>query len=110
MTGLDGNNLVSAEVRREVLAHLELACDVAMNGDDPAAASVARRELPGLVAGLRALLAEHVFDVNGYCRTCRSSRWWRRTPGPCTALLTFRLGMTRGTEAPRARHRRLGSP
>jgi hypothetical protein len=85
------NNVVFAALRDRLRSDLDAVIDVVLDGDDHTTAVVARSELPGLVAGLHALIAQHVPDANGHCRYCRAGRWWRRTPVPCRALLEFRL-------------------
>jgi hypothetical protein len=98
------NNVVFAALRDRLWSDLDAVVDVVLDGDDHTAAVVARGELPGLIAGLHALLAQHVPDANGHCRHCRAGRWWRRTPVPCRALLEFQLARD---DAPtrRPRHR-----
>ncbi|MEU7524696.1 hypothetical protein AB0A74_03085 [Saccharothrix sp. NPDC042600] len=103
MTLTRDNNVVFRAVMGEILAHLRLACEVALDGDDRAAASVARRELPGLVTGLQELLAGHEPDHNGHCRRCRAW-WWRRKPVPCREVLAFRRALL-GQPVTRAKHR-----
>ncbi|MEU4449506.1 hypothetical protein AB0K14_40635 [Actinosynnema sp. NPDC050801] len=85
------NNVVFAALRERLWADLDAMCDVVLGGDDHTVAVVTRGELPGLIAGLQALLALHVPDENGHCRQCRSGRWWRRVPVPCRVLLEFQL-------------------
>ena len=62
----------------------------ARHGDDPAAAQVARHELPRLVEALVAVLDEHAPDEYGRCPSCRASRFGR-TPAPCRAYLSAHL-------------------
>jgi hypothetical protein len=59
-------------------------------GDDGAAATVARYELPRLVEALRAVLDEHSPDEHGRCPSCRTRRFGR-APAPCRAYLTAHL-------------------
>ena len=111
------NNVVFTALRERLWADLDAACDVVLAGDDHTAAVVARGELPSLIAGLQALLAQHVPDANGHCRECRGGRWWRRVPVPCRALLKFQLArddaathqprhrLARTPKPPAARHR-----
>lgn len=88
------HNLVTfASVQEDLLGQLELARDVVVHGDEQAAASVARSELPRFVAGLRALVERHQPDADGFCQECRTGRWWRRPRVPCQVLLEFRLAM-----------------
>jgi hypothetical protein len=98
------NNVVFAALRDRLWSDLETTCDIVLDGDDRTAAVAARGELPGLIAGLRALLARHVPDANGHCTQCRAGRWWRRAPVPCRVLLEFQLARD---DAPtrRPRHR-----
>ncbi|WP_309114732.1 hypothetical protein [Saccharothrix sp.] len=106
MTLTRDNNVVFRAVMGEIFTHLRVACEVALDGDDRAAASVARRELPGLVAGLQELLAGHQPDENGHCRRCRAWRWWRK-PVPCREVLAFRKALHHQPVS-RAKHRLLG--
>ncbi|MEU4806364.1 hypothetical protein [Actinosynnema sp. NPDC023587] len=98
------NHVVFAAMREQLWSDLETTCDVVLDGDDHTAAVVARDRLPGLVAGLRALLAQHTPDANGHCRQCRVGRWWHRTPVPCRVLLEFRLARDHMVDR-RPRHR-----
>jgi hypothetical protein len=59
-------------------------------GDEPAAVTVARFELPRLVVALKAVLDEHSPDERGRCPRCRTRRFGR-TPAPCRAYLTAHL-------------------
>ncbi|WP_146173932.1 hypothetical protein [Saccharothrix carnea] len=98
------NNVVFAALRDRLWSDLDAVVDVVLDGDDRTVAAVARGELPSLVAGLQALLAQHVPDANGHCRQCRAGRWWRRTPVPCRALLEFQLARDNAlTHRPRHR-------
>ncbi|WP_158854640.1 hypothetical protein [Saccharothrix deserti] len=107
MTMTRDNKVVFGALQEEVFAHLDAACDIALEGDEHAAASTARAELPRLVAGLRVLLAQHVPDANGHCRSCRVGRWWRRTPVPCRVLLEYQLAVCEGsTHQPKHRSRK----
>ncbi|MEU4767728.1 hypothetical protein AB0H12_31205 [Actinosynnema sp. NPDC023794] len=85
------NHVVFAAIRDQLWSDLEATCDVVLEGDDHAAALAARTQLPGLIAGLRAPVAQHTPDANGYYRQCRTRRWWRRIPALCHALVKFRL-------------------
>jgi hypothetical protein len=71
------NNVVFAAIQDRLWSDLETTCDIMLDGDDHTAAVTARGEFPGLIAGLRALLAQHTPDANGHCRQCRAGRWWR---------------------------------
>lgn len=59
-------------------------------GDESAAATVARFELPRLVEALKAVLDEHSPDEFGRCPSCRTSRFGR-APYPCRAYLSAHL-------------------
>lgn len=59
-------------------------------GDERAASTIARFELPRLVAALRAVLDEHAPDEYGRCPRCRTRRFGR-APSPCRAYLTAHL-------------------
>lgn len=94
-------------LHEDLLREFAAITDVAVNGDRDAAAEIARRHVPRLVAGLRAVLAEHVPDEQGQCAVCVSGRWWRRGPRLCRLLTEFRLAMVTYDQKPlsRARHR-----
>lgn len=62
----------------------------AQTGDESAALSLGRVELPRIAAALRAVLAEHEPDEQGRCRTCRTRRLGRAA-APCRAYLTAHL-------------------
>jgi len=104
MIGTD-DALVFRAVRENVLGQFADVVDVAVNGDREAAAEVARRHLPRLVAGLRALLADHVPDADGHCAACGSRR--RRGPRLCRQLTEFQLAIVAYDQNPlrAARHR-----
>ena len=59
-------------------------------GDERAVSTVARFELPRLVAALKAVLDEHSPDEHGRCPRCRTRRFGR-APAPCRAYLTAHL-------------------
>jgi len=100
------NHMVFTVLQGNVLSRLDEACDVAVNGDLDAAASVARREMPRLAAGLRALVMQHGPDENGQCVQCAAGRWWRRSTVPCHVLLELQLAMMNYDERPMSVGRR----
>jgi hypothetical protein len=104
MTGTD-DALVFRAVRESVLGQFADLADIAVNGDRDAAAEIARRHLPRLVAGMRALLAGHVPDSDGHCVACASRR--RRGPRLCRQFTEFQLAIVAYDERPLrpARHR-----
>ncbi|GAA4412915.1 hypothetical protein GCM10023148_07000 [Actinokineospora soli] len=61
-----------------------------------------RVELPRVVAALRALLDDHLFDADGRSPTCRT-KLFARAPAPCRAYLTAHLCLlvTEDAEDPR---------
>ncbi|MFE2752346.1 hypothetical protein ACFXGA_10130 [Actinosynnema sp. NPDC059335] len=91
------NNVVFAALCDRLWSDLDALRDVVLDGDEHTVADVARTEVPGLAAGLQALLALHVPDANGHCTHCRAGRWWRREPVPCRALLEFQLARDNAT-------------
>jgi hypothetical protein len=82
------------ELDESMSAQLGTLADFVVRADDAALASVAKSEIPPLVATVRALLEEHKPDANGQCRVCKVRRvrflffWWRRPNVPCRAYLT----------------------
>ncbi|WP_237774687.1 hypothetical protein [Actinosynnema sp. ALI-1.44] len=67
---------------------------VAAEGDDHAAAALARTEVAPLVRAVRVLLREHRPDENGCCAVCRRRWWqWRRPNVPCRVYLAARLAL-----------------
>lgn len=104
------NHVVFGALQENVLNRLAEVCDVAVNGDLDAAASVARAEMPRLVAGLRALVLQHRPDENGQCVQCVAGRWWRRIAVPCHVLLELQLSMMNYDQKPirPSRHRARG--
>ncbi len=104
MTGTD-DALVFRAVRENVLGQLADLADIAVNGDRDTAAEIARRHLPRLLAGTRALLADHVPDSDGHCVACASR--WRRGPRLCRQFIEFQLAIVAYDDKPvrPARHR-----
>jgi len=105
MSGTD-DALVFRAVREKVLDQFTDLVDIALNGDRDTAAEIARKHLPRLLAGLRALLADHVPDADGHCVACASRR--RRGPRLCRKFTEFQLAIVTYDERPLrpARHRR----
>ena len=97
------NLVLFGELRRRFDAHLERVSCVAVDGDAESAVAVMRRDVPGLVAALRVLAAEHEPDENGCCRKCRSGPFWRRVSAPCRMLLTVHLAVGAATATTRER-------
>lgn len=87
------NLVLFAELRQRLDDHLDLVSQVAADGDAASALSIMRREVPGLVAAVHALVDEHLPDENGCCRKCRSGPFWRRTPAPCRMLIKVHLAV-----------------
>jgi hypothetical protein len=71
----------------------------AQTSDDPAAATLARLELPRIAAALQQVLEEHEPDRHGRCPTCRTRRLGR-SPAPCRAYLTAHLGLLLAEDDP----------
>lgn len=84
------HNAAGRSSRSVVMVAQNILVTFAVIGDRTAAV-VARDQLPGLVAGPQALLAQHAPDANGHCRQCRAGHWRRRAPVPCRLLLKFQL-------------------
>jgi hypothetical protein len=81
------------ELDKSMSRQLGTLADFAERADNDALATVARAEIPHLVATVHALLNEHKPDANGRCRVCKVRRlrflafWWRRPDVPCRAYL-----------------------
>lgn len=99
--------MVFRVVREDMLRELLAIADVAVNGNRDDAAEVARRHLPRLIAGLKAVLARHVPDEYGHCVVCVTGRRWRRGPRLCRVLTEFQLAVVNYDQQPLrpARHR-----
>ena len=96
------NEVVFFNLREAMLSRLDRAVDVVAKGHRHDAVSCARRELPRLVAGLRALIALHTPDADGYCGECRGGRWWRRQHSPCRVLLAYYIAAKEFDDQPEA--------
>ncbi|MGX7829358.1 hypothetical protein ACTG9Q_30150 [Actinokineospora sp. 24-640] len=81
-------------MRETLFGHLEASLHGHLSDLDRRAATgdptLARVELPRVVAALRALLDDHRPDLDGRCPTCRT-RLFTRAPAPCRAYLTAHL-------------------
>ncbi|NGY57609.1 hypothetical protein G7043_01545 [Lentzea sp. NEAU-D13] len=99
------NLVLFTELRQRLDDHLDLVSRVAAEGDAESALSMIRREVPGLVAAVHALVDEHLPDDNGSCRKCRSGPFWRRIPAPCRMLIQVHLavGAAKATTRDRTR-------
>ncbi|WNV92141.1 hypothetical protein RM788_52235 [Umezawaea sp. Da 62-37] len=87
------------ELDESLRADLAALGHVIESGEDELVATVARSEVPLLLAAMKALLDQHRPDKNGQCPTCRDRRFWRlhhwRRPNvPCRAFLAARLAWT----------------
>ncbi|MET8757564.1 hypothetical protein [Lentzea sp. NPDC004782] len=87
------NGVLEKILRDELTRDLEQLGTVAADGDDASVLSIARHDMPRLVAALMALVDQHKPDADGRCRECRRG-WWKRLPGPCRMLLAVRLAWT----------------
>lgn len=95
MTAHAGSNpVLFSNLRQRLVDELATALTMATNGDEHAAASLARREVPGYVAALLEVVREHRPDANGYCAACCSGFGWRRRRATCRLLLTISLART----------------
>lgn len=94
------NEVVFVNLREAMFGRLDRAVDIVTRGHQRDAIAFARRELPRLVAGLRALIALHAPDAEGYCRECRRGRWWRRQHSPCLALLAYYIAVKEFDDQP----------
>lgn len=92
-----GNLVLFSELRRRLVEHLDLVSRIAADGDGASALSMARHEVPRLVAALRVFVDEHQPDENGWCRKCRNGPTWRRVPAPCRMLLDVHLAAQAAT-------------
>lgn len=102
------NEVVFVNLRESLLFKLDHAVEVVVEGRECDVVSFARQELPRLVSGLRALIAQHEPDADGYCRQCKRGSWWRRHHAPCRVLLAYHLavdGQNPDPQVRRARHR-----
>jgi hypothetical protein len=105
------NEVVFATLRDSMLHELDSTVDTVTRGHQRDAVSVARQELPRLVAGLRALIALHVPDEEGFCVQCGRGRWWRRQHAPCRVLLAYHIAIKDFDDLPSvepAKHRATG--
>ena len=73
-------------LRAAVWDRLHSLEEVANCADDDSVLVVVRSELPRLVAGWRAVLADHSLDIRGHCPACSS--FWRPWVAPCTVWLS----------------------
>lgn len=97
------NLVLFSELRQRLADHLDYVSRVAADGDGPSALSMARQEVPRLVAALRVFVDEHLPDENGQCKKCRSGPLWRRVPSPCRVLLNVHLVAEAATATTRER-------
>lgn len=100
-----GNLVLFSELRQRLVDHLDLVSRIAADGDGASALSMARQEVPRLVAALRVLVDEHQPDENGRCKKCRSGPIWRRVSSPCRMLLNVHLAAGAATATTQARTR-----
>lgn len=98
-----GNLVLFSELRRRLVEHLDLVSRIASDGDGASALSMARQEVPRLVAALRVFVDQHQPDENGCCRKCRSGPVWRRVSAPCRMLLDVHLAAQAATATTRER-------
>jgi hypothetical protein len=109
------SSLIFGQLERSLADYLTDITYRAQFGDERAAATVARFELPRLVAALKAVLDEHSPDEFGRCARCRTGRFGRAV-APCRAYLTAHLCLVateedipEETSAPMRRHVAFGS-
>jgi hypothetical protein len=84
--GVAVDRVLGEVLRRAVWDRLHTLEEVANSADDDSVLLVARSELPRLVAGWRAVLADHSPDLRGHCPACSS--FWRPWVAPCTVWLS----------------------
>lgn len=97
------NLVLFSELRQRLMDHLDLVSRIATDGDGASALSMARQEVPKLVAALRVLVDEHQPDENGCCKKCRRGPIWRRVSSPCRMLLNVHLAAGAATATTRER-------
>lgn len=97
------NLVLFSELRQRLVDHLDLVSRIAVDGDGASALSMARHEVPRLVAALRVFVDEHQPDEDGRCKKCRSGPLWRRVPSPCRMLLNVHLAVEAATATTRER-------
>lgn len=97
------NLVLFSELRSRLDDHLDRIACVAVQGAADVAVVVMRQDVPGLVAALRVLAAEHEPDENGRCRKCRTGLFWRRVSAPCRMLLDVHLAVEAATATTRER-------
>lgn len=99
------NLVLFSELRQRLVDHLDHVSRVAADGDGASVLSMARQEVPRLVAAVLVFVDEHQPDENGHCRKCRSGWLWRRVPSPCRMLLDVHLAVQAATATTRDRAR-----